>query len=90
MCCRYYIEPTVVRIEPGTFIMGTELAEREESPVHDVHVDKAFELGETEVTFDEYSRFAYATGRKLPDDEGWGRGSRPVINVSWFDAQEYE
>lgn len=24
-----------------------------------------------------------------PDDEGWGRGNRPVINVSWDDAQRY-
>ena len=24
-----------------------------------------------------------------PSDEGWGRGRRPVINVSWDDAQAY-
>ena len=28
-------------------------------------------------------------GRKLPDDNGWGRGQRPVINVSWQDAEAY-
>ena len=33
--------------------------------------------------------FARATGRDLPSDEGWGRGNRPVINVSWRDAQAY-
>ncbi|MEZ5477929.1 MAG: formylglycine-generating enzyme family protein, partial [Thiolinea sp.] len=25
----------------------------------------------------------------FPEDEGWGRGSRPVINVSWYNAQDY-
>jgi formylglycine-generating enzyme required for sulfatase activity len=41
------------------------------------------------VTFAEYDRFAEATGREKPDDEGWGRGRRPVINVSWEDARDY-
>lgn len=26
---------------------------------------------------------------ELPDDQGWGRGGRPVINVSWDCANEY-
>ena len=45
-----------------------------------------FYLGVYEVTFDAYDRFARETGRDLPDDEGWGRGSRPVINVNLYDA----
>lgn len=48
-----------------------------------------FALGKYEVTFAEYDRFARATGRTLPDDAGWGRGQRPVINVSWLDAAAY-
>jgi formylglycine-generating enzyme required for sulfatase activity len=43
-----------------------------------------FYLGVHEVTFDAYDRFARETGRDLPDDEGWGRGTRPVINVSLY------
>ena len=27
--------------------------------------------------------------RMIRDDEGWGRGNRPVINVSWHDARTY-
>ena len=27
--------------------------------------------------------------RYTPSDEGWGRGRRPVINVSWDDAKAY-
>jgi formylglycine-generating enzyme required for sulfatase activity len=30
-----------------------------------------------------------ATGASKPDDQGWGRGKRPVINVSWRDANAY-
>nr|VFK33432.1 MAG: Formylglycine-generating enzyme, required for sulfatase activity, contains SUMF1/FGE domain [Candidatus Kentron sp. MB] len=50
---------------------------------------KPFALGATEVTFDDYDRFACLTGRRLPSDEGWGRGQRPVINVNWNDAMAY-
>jgi formylglycine-generating enzyme required for sulfatase activity len=42
-----------------------------------------------EITFDEYDRFAQETVRTLPSDEGWGRGNRPVVNVSWRDAAAY-
>jgi len=38
------------------------------------------------VTFDEYDRFCEETGTSKPDDAGWGRGRRPAINVSWWDA----
>ena len=57
-------------------------------PVHEVQVS-SFALGVYEVTFEEYERFARATGRDRPNDRGWGRGGRPVINVSWEDAQAY-
>lgn len=49
----------------------------------------AFYMGRTEVTFQNYALFCKATGRNQPYDNGWGRGQRPVINVSWYDAVEY-
>ena len=45
-----------------------------------------FLMGATEVTFDHYDAFCEATGRRKPDDNGWGRGTRPVLNVSYEDA----
>ncbi len=60
----------------------------DEKPVHSVTVD-AFYMGRFEVTFDEYDEYCAATGKDLPDDEGWGRGKRPAINVSWNDAIAY-
>jgi formylglycine-generating enzyme required for sulfatase activity len=53
-----------------------------------VRVD-AFSIGQYPVTFAAYDRFCEATGREKPSDRGWGRGERPVINVSWEDAQAY-
>jgi formylglycine-generating enzyme required for sulfatase activity len=82
------IEPEMVTLEPGTFTMGSD--ERgAERPPHEVAIPARFQLGRYPVTFDEYDRFAEATGRKRPDDDGWGRARRPAINVSWEDARAY-
>jgi formylglycine-generating enzyme required for sulfatase activity len=78
--------PEMVWIPAGSFRMGGKYDN--EKPVHEVSVDR-FAMGVYEVTFAEYDRFAKATGRKKPSDSGWGRGKRPVINVSWDDATAY-
>ncbi|MDM8561785.1 SUMF1/EgtB/PvdO family nonheme iron enzyme [Candidatus Marithioploca araucensis] len=82
--------PEMVRIPAGRFRMGDIQGggHYDENPVHSVSVSE-FAMGKYEVTFAEYDKFAQATGRKKPDDEGWGRGNRPVINVSWNDAVAY-
>ena len=82
--------PEMVQIPAGTFQMGDIQGGggSDEQPVHRVSVNE-FAMGQYEVTFAEYEQFAQATGRKEPDDEGWGRDDRPVINVSWDDATAY-
>ncbi|TGO03474.1 hypothetical protein PN36_05905 [Candidatus Thiomargarita nelsonii] len=82
--------PEMVWIGGGSFRMGDLQGggESDEKPVHRVTV-KRFAMGRYEVTFAEYDKFAEATGRSKPDDRGWGRGNRPVINVSWHDATAY-
>jgi formylglycine-generating enzyme required for sulfatase activity len=82
--------PKMVVIPAGSFRMGDIQGggSSDEQPVHRVSVGK-FAMGVYEVTFAEYDKFAEADGRKKPDDEGWGRGNRPVINVSWYDATAY-
>jgi len=80
--------PEFVLIPGGTFQMGSNDGGSDEKPVHLVTV-KSFAMGKYEVTFEEYDKFCEATGRSKPDDEGWGRGKRPVINVSWNDAKAY-
>ena len=60
----------------------------DERPQHRVNLS-GFAISKTEVTFEQYNRFVQDTGRARPVDEGWGRGTRPVINVSWQDAIDY-
>ena len=83
--------PELVVVPAGRFRMGC-LSGRNcpgpERPVHEVAVS-SFALGIYEVTFDEYERFARATGRGRPPGSGWGQAGRPVINVSWEDAAAY-
>lgn len=81
-------EPDLVKLPGETFDMGEYFSGDLESPVHKVKVD-SFSIGRTEVTFDEYDRYAEATGTPKPFDEGWGRGKRPVINVTWDYAVSY-
>jgi len=80
--------PEFVHIPGGTFQMGSNDGNNDEKPVHTVTV-KSFAMGKYEVTFEEYDKFCDATGRNKLDDNGWGRGKRPVINVSWNDAKAY-
>ena len=85
------LTPRVVYIREGCFLMGSpgsEPGRGHDERRHRVCVE-AFSMGKYEVTFAEYDRFAEATGRSRPDDKGWGRGQRPVINVSWHDATAY-
>ncbi len=84
-------KPAMAVIPAGEFQMDdlSGKGNHDELPAHTVHFATAFEMGQYEVTFDEYDLFAAATGRGKPSDQDWGRYSRPVINVSWDDAVAY-
>ncbi len=85
--------PEMVVIPSGSFLMGSPEDEEKridaEGPLHRVEIGYRFALGRYAVTFEEYDHFCEATGREKPEDRGWGRGRRPVINVSWHDAQDF-
>jgi len=82
--------PEMVVIPAGSFWMGNIQGEYSNGlPVHQVNINYQFAMGKYEVTFAEYDKFAETISRKKPDDEGWGRGNRPVINVSWSEAVAY-
>jgi formylglycine-generating enzyme required for sulfatase activity len=85
--------PEMIVIPAGTFTMGSPPEEKgrneDEGPQREVRVQR-FALGRTEVTFAQYDACVDAGGcGHSPFDWGWGRGDRPVMNVSWNDAQAY-
>ncbi len=87
--------PEMVVVPAGSFEMGSPSHEEgrddDEGPVHRVTIAAPFAVGRYEVTFAEWDACAAAggCGGYRPDDEGWGRGNRPAINVSWKDAKAY-
>ncbi len=86
--------PELVVVPSGGFRMGSLASEPEhetqEDPQHRVAIAKPFAVGRFAVTFAEWDACVDAAGcAHIPDDQGWGRGDRPVINVSWDDAKVY-
>lgn len=78
-------------IPAGIFTMGSPISEVDRSKnetQHQVTVS-TFLMSKYEITFEQYDMFCIASGRKKTGDEGWGRGKRPVINVSWEDATAF-
>jgi formylglycine-generating enzyme required for sulfatase activity len=86
----------LVRIEPGTFMMGQDgpaadykmsahpdddrSADVDEKPVHRVTIRAAFHIGATEVTLGQYRQF------KPAHAAGRGADDEAVTNVSWHGA----
>jgi formylglycine-generating enzyme required for sulfatase activity len=86
--------PEMVALPPGEFMMGSPESEpgrnAVESPQHKVSIAYPLAVGKFAVTFAEWDACVAARGCSYtPNDEGWGRGRRPVMYVSWNDAQEY-
>lgn len=83
--------PDMVVLPARRFLMGSpeEVGYDAEHPQHEVVLTRNFALARCPATFEEYGYFCEQTGRKRPSDEGWDRGWRPVINVSWKDTQAY-
>lgn len=82
--------PEMVVIPTGSFMMGSNDGYSSEKPVHRVEISYWLAVGKYEVTFEEWDACVAAGGcSHKPDDENWGHGRRPVMNVSWNDAQEY-
>ena len=81
--------PEMVVIPAGKFEMGCVSGQEcyeDEMPVHSVTISQPFAVSKYEITFEDYDRFR---DPNQVDDEGWGRGRQPIMNVSWNDAREY-
>ena len=81
-------------VPSGVYEMGSpsweESRSGDEGPVHRVSIAEPIAVGVYEVTFREWDACRRGGGcSHNPGDSGWGRGDRPVTNVSWVDAKEY-
>ena len=87
--------PQMVVVPSGWFMMGAasdeERAKKSEFPQRRVTIPRPFAVGKYEVTFAEWSACVFAGGCNgyRPDDEHFGQGRRPVINVNWEDTKSY-
>ena len=83
--------PEMVVIPTGVFRMGCLMrrgCEKDEEPVREVRIT-SFALAKHELTFSQWDVCAeHGPCRSVPD-EGWGRGDRPVVDVSFDDVQTY-
>lgn len=80
--------PEMLVVPAGSFTMGSTEYETEKPP-HKVTIASPIAVGKFEVTFAEWDAcVADGACKTKPGDEGWGRGKRPVINVSWNDITD--
>jgi formylglycine-generating enzyme required for sulfatase activity len=86
--------PEMVKVPAGTFTMGSPPSEpgraNDEEQVR-VTINRPFAVGKFAVTFEQWDACVADGGCNgyKPNDGGWGRGSRPVINVNWNDAKAF-
>jgi formylglycine-generating enzyme required for sulfatase activity len=87
----------MVLIPAGPFTMGQDGGKPKNGPAHQVDLP-AFEIDRFEVTNDEFAQFAeqagYLTYAEQNDKKSWrdvteGKGSHPVVYVTWNDAVAY-
>jgi len=80
--------PEMVVVPQGPLVLAS--AARQQMGIAADAVIAAVAVGRHEVTFDEWDACVADRGcSHRPNDEGWGRGRRPVVNVSVRDAAEY-
>jgi len=86
--------PQMVVIPAGSFWQGSAegstFAMSIEKPRHRVVIADPFAAGIHEITMTQWDACVADDGCDThPSDNGWGRGARPVMMVSWNDAVQY-
>lgn len=78
-------------VPAGSFTMGspeTEIGHEFDEVQHDVNIS-SFYVSKFEITYDQYMFFVKETNYKKPDSDGLQKGSHPIVNVSWEDANNF-
>lgn len=84
--------PEMVVIPAGEFLMGSAGGEGHDSEClqHKVTIPYLFAVGRYPVTFEEWDCYRqYHPEAHNPNDQGWGRDRRPVINISWDNTKGF-
>ena len=83
--------PQMVVLPAGEFLMGSPVGtgSLSEYPRHKVNIKAPFAVSKFEVTFDDWEACVALRGCPSVSDNGYGKGNRPVINVSWNEAKQY-
>jgi formylglycine-generating enzyme required for sulfatase activity len=84
---------------------AAEANRRDNETPHKVSLARRFAVGRTEITWDQWEACvrdrgcdgiavenalrSKESGEPNPDFVDWGRGTRPVVGVNWFDAEAY-
>jgi formylglycine-generating enzyme required for sulfatase activity len=90
--------PEMVVIEPGAFMMGApdgaDYIDDGKGPERLVDIPYSFAIGKHEITWGTW-HYCVSDGvcrnqgtESAGGDNGWGKGDRPVIEISWMDAQD--
>jgi formylglycine-generating enzyme required for sulfatase activity len=83
----------MIVIPAGSFTMGSPATEKgrytREDPQHPVTIARPFAVSKFDVTFADWDACVSVGGCPQVSDSGVGRGSKPVINVDWDEAQQY-
>ena len=83
--------PQMAVVPAGEFTMGPPASETGEETRRRVTIKVPFAVSKFEITFDEWNACVRDGGCDdyRPKDQGWGRGKRPVIDISWDNAKAY-
>jgi formylglycine-generating enzyme required for sulfatase activity len=80
--------PEMIVVPPGEFMMGST-ADPDENPPHKSRIVKPFAVSKFDVTFADWDACVQVGGCPEVSDGTFGRGTKPVISVTWADAQRY-
>jgi formylglycine-generating enzyme required for sulfatase activity len=94
-------EPQMVFVKGGTFMMGSEKGDSDETPVHKVTLSNYY-ISIYEITVAQYNEYCKATGKGLPafPSEEWyqehdkakkweWKDNNPITYLTWKDASDY-
>ncbi|HEY7160526.1 MAG TPA: SUMF1/EgtB/PvdO family nonheme iron enzyme [Acidobacteriota bacterium] len=79
------IEPELISITGGMFLMGSDAGADDEKPVHEIFVSP-FQIALYPITNREFAQFG---ANRISQDSNFNHPDQPATSVNWFDAVAY-